>query len=56
MDGEVDQAIDSYDKAEEFGDKTLQGVLLSMRGYALLNRAYVWGYVLVIFLKTKFKI
>lgn len=39
--GEVDIAIDCYDKALALGDKEQEGVLLVMRGTALLQRAYV---------------
>lgn len=38
--GEVDQAIECYDKALSLGDKEQEGVLLVMRGTALLQRAY----------------
>lgn len=38
--GDVDQAIDCYDKAIELGDKEQEGILLAMRGQALLQRAY----------------
>jgi hypothetical protein len=38
--GNVDLAIDCYDKAIELGDKEQEGVLLVMRGTALLQRAY----------------
>jgi tetratricopeptide (TPR) repeat protein len=38
--GEVDRAIDCYDRALELGDKEQEGVLLVMRGTALLQRAY----------------
>lgn len=38
--GEVDLAIDCYDKALAMGDKAQEGVLLVMRGTALLQRAY----------------
>ena len=36
--GEVDSAIDCYDKALELGDREQEGVLLVMRGTALLQR------------------
>lgn len=38
--GEVDTAIDCYDKALALGDQSQEGVLLVMRGTALLQRAY----------------
>eukprot|EP01035_Chromulina_nebulosa_P018031 gene18031-23673_t len=38
--GDVNRAIDCYDKAIELGDKEQEGVLLVMRGTALLQRAY----------------
>lgn len=38
--GQVDLAIDCYNKALELGDKEQEGVLLLMRGSALLQRAY----------------
>jgi tetratricopeptide (TPR) repeat protein len=38
--GEVDQAIECYNKALALGDKEQEGVLLVMRGSALLQRAY----------------
>jgi tetratricopeptide (TPR) repeat protein len=38
--GEVDLAIECYDKALELGDREQEGVLLVMRGTALLQRAY----------------
>lgn len=38
--GEVDLAIDCYDQALALGDKEQEGVLLVMRGTALLQRAY----------------
>lgn len=38
--GEVDLAVDCYDRALELGDKEQEGVLLVMRGTALLQRAY----------------
>eukprot|EP00607_Mallomonas_marina_P008669 CAMPEP_0182424928 /NCGR_PEP_ID=MMETSP1167-20130531/11226_1 /TAXON_ID=2988 /ORGANISM="Mallomonas Sp, Strain CCMP3275" /LENGTH=295 /DNA_ID=CAMNT_0024605133 /DNA_START=387 /DNA_END=1270 /DNA_ORIENTATION=- len=38
--GEVDKAIDCYNKALELGDNEQEGVLLVMRGTALLQRAY----------------
>ena len=42
--GSVDLAIDCYDKAIEFGDQEQEGVLLLMRGTALLQRAYASRY------------
>ena len=41
-DGEVDQAIDCYNRALELGDNEQEGVLLVMRGTALLQRAYAY--------------
>ena len=38
--GEVDYAIDRYNRALALGDKEQEGVLLVMRGSALLQRAY----------------
>lgn len=38
--GDVDLAIECYDKALELGDREQEGVLLVMRGSALLQRAY----------------
>eukprot|EP00600_Ochromonadales_sp_CCMP1393_P004725 CAMPEP_0174959432 /NCGR_PEP_ID=MMETSP0004_2-20121128/3172_1 /TAXON_ID=420556 /ORGANISM="Ochromonas sp., Strain CCMP1393" /LENGTH=312 /DNA_ID=CAMNT_0016207747 /DNA_START=258 /DNA_END=1196 /DNA_ORIENTATION=+ len=38
--GEVDKAIQCYDRALELGDKEQEGVLLVMRGTALLQRSY----------------
>lgn len=38
--GEVDLAITCYDQALKLGDKEQEGVLLVMRGTALLQRAY----------------
>lgn len=38
--GDVDNAISCYDRALELGDKEQEGVLLVMRGTALLQRAY----------------
>ena len=43
--GEVDQAIECYDKALELGDQEQEGVLLVMRGTALLQRAYVYRFL-----------
>jgi tetratricopeptide (TPR) repeat protein len=40
--GKVDLAIEFYDKALAFGDKEQEGVLLVMRGTALLQRAYAY--------------
>jgi len=40
--GDVDRAIDCYDKALELGDREQEGVLLVMRGTALLQRAYAY--------------
>ena len=40
--GKVDLAIEFYDKALAFGDQEQQGVLLVMRGTALLQRAYAY--------------
>lgn len=40
--GKVDLAIEFYDKALKFGDKEQEGVLLVMRGTALLQRAYAY--------------
>ena len=39
--GDVDRAIDCYNTAISFGDKEQEGVLLVMRGTALLQRCYV---------------
>ena len=39
-DGEVDKAIESYSSALVLGDSSQEGVLLIMRGSALLQRAY----------------
>lgn len=39
-DGEVDLAIESYSSALSLGDSSQEGVLLIMRGSALLQRAY----------------
>lgn len=39
-DGEVDQAIESYSSALSLGSSSQEGVLLIMRGSALLQRAY----------------
>lgn len=39
--GEVDMTIECYDKALLLGDKEQEGVLLVMRGTALLQRAYI---------------
>jgi tetratricopeptide (TPR) repeat protein len=39
-DGEVDKAIDSYSGALRIGDSNQEGILLIMRGSALLQRAY----------------
>lgn len=36
----MDLAIECYDKALELGDREQEGVLLVMRGTALLQRAY----------------
>lgn len=47
-DGNVDMAIDCYDKAIELGDKEQEGVLLVMRGTALLQRAYASRYLSII--------
>lgn len=38
--GNVDEAIDCYDRALDLRDKEQEGVLLVMRGTALLQRAY----------------
>jgi tetratricopeptide (TPR) repeat protein len=38
--GDLDSAIECYDKALELGDREQEGVLLVMRGTALLQRAY----------------
>lgn len=40
--GEVDSAIDCYNKALDLGDHEQEGVLLVMRGTALLQRAYAY--------------
>lgn len=40
--GDVDHAIECYDKALELGDREQEGVLLVMRGTALLQRAYAY--------------
>jgi hypothetical protein len=40
----VDLAIECYDKALELGDREQEGVLLVMRGTALLQRAYACRY------------
>lgn len=40
--GEVDLAIEMYNKALKLGDKEQEGVLLVMRGTALLQRAYAY--------------
>jgi hypothetical protein len=42
--GDVDLAIECYDKALELGDREQEGVLLVMRGSALLQRAYACRY------------
>ena len=39
---EVNLAIDAYNKALAIGDKEQEGVLLVMRGTALLQRAYAY--------------
>lgn len=38
--GDADRAIECYDKALELRDNEQEGVLLVMRGTALLQRAY----------------
>ena len=38
--GDLDSAIECYDRALELGDREQEGVLLVMRGTALLQRAY----------------
>ena len=43
--GEVDMAVECYDKALLLGDKEQEGVLLVMRGTALLQRAYICRFV-----------
>ena len=40
----MDLAIECYDKALELGDREQEGVLLVMRGSALLQRAYACRY------------
>jgi hypothetical protein len=38
--GDLDSAVDCYDRALALGDREQEGVLLVMRGTALLQRAY----------------
>lgn len=40
--GDLDQAISCYDRALLLGDPEQEGVLLVMRGTALLQRAYLY--------------
>lgn len=40
--GDLDQAISCYDRALQLGDPEQEGVLLVMRGTALLQRAYLY--------------
>jgi tetratricopeptide (TPR) repeat protein len=40
--GDVDNAIECYDKALELGDREQEGVILVMRGTALLQRAFLY--------------
>ncbi len=45
---EIDAAIDSYNRALSLGDQEQEGVLLVMRGTALLGRAISERYIYII--------